>query len=466
MDHLSPLDAAFLDIEDADPHASLAIASVAVVEGPAPSQDDFLAFIRAKLPVLPRARQKLVRVPLDLGTPGWEDDPAFTLAYHVRRTALPAPGGDAELSALVARIMGQRLDRDRPLWEYWVVEGLEGGRWAIVAKVHHCLVDGVGGTMLYDVLYGDAPPPEHSPEADPGLLTLLGAVVTSPLRTARLVTSAVRGLVSLVGSLLPVHASSLFGPLGTARHYRIVRTSLAEVKQVAHAFGATVNDVVLAAVSSAYRAVLLARGEQPDPESVRTMVPVSVRGDRRMDNQVSLRLAFLPVDTEDVVSALSAVRERFAALKKGNEAEAGQAVTELARHEPFAPLSWSIRFGAMLPQRSIVTVTTNVPGPREPLDVLGRPIVEILPYVPIAVRIRTGIAVLSYADRLTLGITADYDSNPDVDVLAAALRDAFAALVSAAKARITPSPPAATSRSRAGTARRRTRAARPGAAPR
>ncbi|WP_439657849.1 wax ester/triacylglycerol synthase family O-acyltransferase [Lentzea sp. HUAS TT2] len=466
MDHLSPLDAAFLDIEDADPHASLAIASVAVVEGPAPSQDEFLAFLRAKLHVLPRARQKLVRVPLDLGTPGWEDDPAFTLAYHVRRTALPVPGGDAELSALVARIMGQRLDRDRPLWEYWVVEGLEDGRWAIVAKVHHCLVDGVGGTMLYDVLYGDAPPPEHAPDADPGLLALLGAVVTSPLRTARLVTSAVSGLVSLLGSLLPVHASSLFGPLGTARHYRIVRTSLAEVKEVAHAFGATVNDVVLAAVSSAYRAVLLARGERPDPESVRTMVPVSVRGDRRMDNQVSLRLAFLPVDSEDVVDALAAVHERFAALKEGNEAEAGHAVTELARHEPFAPLSWSIRLGAMLPQRSIVTVTTNVPGPRGPLDVLGRRIVEILPYVPIAVRIRTGIAVLSYADRLTLGITADYDSNPDVDVLAAALRDAFAALSVAAKARVTPSPPAATSRSRAGTARRRTRAARPGAAPR
>ncbi|MCX2951450.1 wax ester/triacylglycerol synthase family O-acyltransferase [Lentzea sp. NEAU-D7] len=466
MDHLSPLDAAFLDIEDADPHASLAIASVAVVEGPAPTHDEFLALMRARLPVLPRARQKLLRVPLDLGTPGWQDDPAFNLAYHVRRTALPAPGGDAELSALIARVMGQRLDRDRPLWEYWVVEGLAGGRWAIVAKVHHCLVDGVGGTMLYDVMYGDAPAPDPAPEQDASLLSLLGAAVTSPMRTARLVASAVSGLVSLVGSLLPVHASSLFGPLGTARHYRIVRASLAEVKQVAHTFGGTVNDVVLAAVSSAYRAVLLARGERPDPESVRTMVPVSVRGDRRMDNQVSVRLAFLPVEAEHVVDALSVVHQRFAALKKGNEAEAGHAVTELARHEPFAPLSWSIRLGAMLPQRSIVTVTTNVPGPREELRVLGRPIVEILPYVPIAVRIRTGIAVLSYADRLTIGITADYDSNPDVDVLAEALHEAFATLVSAAKARVTPSPPVAASKRRARTARPRTRAARPGAAPR
>lgn len=464
MDLLSPLDAAFLDIEDADPHASLAIASVAVIEGPVPSHDEFLALMRAKLPVLPRAREKLVRVPLDLGTPGWQDDPAFNLAYHVRRTALPAPGGDAELSALIARIMGQRLDRDRPLWEYWVVEGLEGGRWAIVAKVHHCLVDGVGGTMLYDVMYGDAPAPEPAPEQEASLLSLLVAVVSSPVRTARLVASAVSGLVSLVGSLLPVHASSLFGPLGSARHYRIVRASLAEVKEVAHTFGVTVNDVVLAAVGSAYRAVLLARGEEPDPESVRTVVPVSVRGDGRMGNQVSARLAFLPVDTEHVVDALSVVHQRFNTLKKGNESEAGHMVTELARHEPFAPLSWSIRLGAMLPQRSIVTVTTNVPGPRKPLKVLGRPIVEILPYVPIAVRIRTAIAVLSYADRLTIGITADYNSNPDVDVLAGALRDAIAELVSAA--RVTPSPPAATARRRARTARPRTRAARPGAAAR
>ncbi|GGU50091.1 putative diacyglycerol O-acyltransferase [Lentzea flava] len=427
MEHLSPLDAAFLEIEDADPHVSLAIASVAVVEGPAPSHDEFLALMRSKLPLLPRARQRLVRAPLDLSSPAWQDDPEFDLTYHVRRTALPAPGGDAELCALVARIMGQRLDRDRPLWEYWVVEGLAGGRWAVLAKVHHCMADGVSGTMLYDVMYGDAPAPDE-PADDRGesLLSLLGGVLKAPWAIAG-------GLVSLAWSLLPVNATSLLGRIGTPRLYRVVRASLPEVKQVARAFGVTVNDVVLAAVTCAYREVLLQRGERPTPHSVRTMVPVSVRGDRKVDNQISLRLAFLPVGAQTPVEALSLVHGQFTALKAGHQSESGNAVAQLAKHEPFAPLAWTIRLGGMMPQRSIVTVTTNVPGPREPLKVLGRRIVEILPYVPIAIRIRTGIAVLSYADRLAIGITADRDSTPDVDVLSSALRKAIAELVTASR---------------------------------
>ncbi|HEX8871021.1 MAG TPA: wax ester/triacylglycerol synthase family O-acyltransferase [Lentzea sp.] len=427
MDQLSPLDAAFLEVEDADPHSSLAIASVAVVEGPAPSQDEFLALMRAKLPVLPRARQRLMRTPLDLSSPTWQDDPAFDLTYHVRRTALPAPGGDTELCALVARIMGQRLDRDRPLWEYWVVEGLADGKWAVLAKVHHCMADGVSGTMLYDVMYGDAPAPPAEEEAPaPSLFSLLGSVLRAPLDLAG-------GVLSLVWSLLPVSTTSLFGQIGSPRLYRVVRASLPEVKEVAHAFGVTVNDVVLAAITWAYRALLLERGERPSAHSIRTMVPVSVRGDRRLNNQVSLRLAFLPVDAPTVVEALSLVHQRFAEAKHGHQAESGQALVQLARHEPFAPLAWSVRLGAMMPQRSIVTVTTNVPGPRKPLRVLGRRIVEILPYVPIAIRIRTGIAVLSYTDRLAIGITADRDSTSDVGVLAEALRKAIADLLTASR---------------------------------
>lgn len=425
MDQLSPLDAAFLEVEDADPHASLAIASVAVVEGPVPGQDEFLALMRGKLPLLPRARQKLVRTPLDLSAPEWQDDPSFDLTYHVRRTALPAPGGDAELCALVARIMGQRLDRDRPLWEYWVVEGLAGGRWAVLAKVHHCMADGVSGTMLYDVMYGDAPElPGEAPAAS--LFSLLSNVVCAPF-------DLVGGVASLVWSLLPVRATSLFGRIGSSRLYRVVRASLPEVKEIAHAFGVTVNDVVLAAITQAYRALLLERGERPSPHSIRTMVPVSVRGNRRLDNQVSLRLAFLPVDADSGVEALSAVHERFSDAKREHQAESGHALVQLARHEPFAPLAWSVRLGAMMPQRSIVTVTTNVPGPRKPLRVLGRRIVEILPYVPIAVRIRTGVAVLSYTDRLAIGITADRDSTADVDVLADALHKAIAELLTASR---------------------------------
>jgi diacylglycerol O-acyltransferase len=163
------------------------------------------------------------------------------------------------------------------------------------------------------------------------------------------------------------------------------------------------------------------------------MVPVSVRGDRRVDNQISLRLAFLPVEAGSAIDALSLVHSRFTEAKQGHQAESGQALAQLARHEPFAPLAWTVRFGAMMPQRSIVTVTTNVPGPRKQLRVLGRRIVEILPYVPIAIRIRTGIAVLSYTDRVAIGITADRDSTSDVDVLAEALRKAIADLLSASR---------------------------------
>ena len=145
MDRLNPLDAVFVDAEDADPHVSMAIASIAVFEGPAPAHEEFLAYLAGRLPLVPRYRHKLRTVPMRLGRPVWVEDPGFDLRYHVRRTALPAPGGDQQLADLMARVMSQRLDRDRPLWEYWVVEGLPAGRWALISKVHHCMVDGVLG---------------------------------------------------------------------------------------------------------------------------------------------------------------------------------------------------------------------------------------------------------------------------------------------------------------------------------
>ena len=159
MDRLNPLDALFVDAEDADRHVSMAIASIAVFEGPAPSQEELLAHLAGRLPLVPRYRQKLRTVPLRLGRPVWVDDPDFDLRYHVRRTALPAPGGDRELAELMARVMSQRLDRDRPLWEYWLAEGLPEGRWAFISKVHHCMVDGVSGTDLYRVIFDFSPEP-------------------------------------------------------------------------------------------------------------------------------------------------------------------------------------------------------------------------------------------------------------------------------------------------------------------
>ena len=166
MDRLNPLDALFIDAEDEDPHTSMAIASIAVFEGPCPSHEEMLAFLAGRLPLVPRYRQKLRTVPFRLGRPVWVDDPHFDLGYHVRRTALPAPGEDQQLAALTARVMSQRLDRDHPLWEYWVAEGLAQGRWALISKMHHCMVDGISAADLYRVIFD--PSPEPSPPAADG----------------------------------------------------------------------------------------------------------------------------------------------------------------------------------------------------------------------------------------------------------------------------------------------------------
>jgi diacylglycerol O-acyltransferase len=197
---------------------------------------------------------------------------------------------------------------------------------------------------------------------------------------------------------------------------------------ISHAAGVSLNDVALAAITSGFRAVLEKRGESPSPRSVRSLVPVSVRapGDEGVyENQLSLMLAFLPVHLADPVVRLEAVHQHLGELKASGEARAAAAMTTLAAHEPFAPISWGMRLAARLPQRTIVTVTTNVPGPRKPLYLLGRRLVEILPYVPIATRLRTGVAIFTYCDQMTFGITGDFEHTPEVDLLASAINEAI-----------------------------------------
>lgn len=457
MERLSPLDAAFLEIEDEDRNSSLAIASLAVVEGPAPGQEDFVAAVVARLPGIPRYHQKIRQVPFDLGPPGWVDDPAFDPADHIGRIALPAPHDENALCELVALLMNERLERDRPLWEFWVIEGLPEGRWAILSKVHHALADGVSATKLQTILFGDKPPARVSQPvaaADPGGMGLLlaavgtllinpfeqaGFVVKSlfrPRRLARRVSDIARGLTAMTTALLPVGPSSLTGPIGRDRRYAIAEVSLADVKTAAKAFQVTVNDVLLAAVSGGFRELLLQRGEEPAADSLRTLVPVSVRAtgtESTADNQVSLLLPLLPVDVADPVQRLIRVHRRLGSLKAAKEADAGALLTTSAGHEPFAPIAWTIRAAAHLPQRNIVTVTTNIPGPRKHMSVLGREIVAMYPYVPIALRLRTGVAMLSYAGRIYFGITSDAASVPDTTVLAKAIERDVLALCGAAR---------------------------------
>ncbi|MPZ85077.1 MAG: wax ester/triacylglycerol synthase family O-acyltransferase [Actinophytocola sp.] len=452
MERLSPLDAIFLDAEDADPHVSMAIGAIGVLPGPVPSQAEFMAALVPRLRAVRRAQQRVRRLPFDLGPPVWGDLGHFDADYHFRRTALPAPGDDAALCALVARVMGQRLDRDRPLWESWVIEGLSGDRWAVLIKLHHCLADGMSGAQLVAALFATAPQPTGEPdwhaEPQPNTATLLwdafGDITSNSLRVlsralhdpkdaAQRVADTFAGLSRMSTALTPATPSSLTGPIGRSRRYAVARASLPDIRAIGATFGATVNDVALTAITLGYREVLRHRGERPDTDTLRAAVPVSIRATDNLDNQISVLLPTLPVEIADPVMALHEVHQRLADLKHSKEAEAATTVAALSGHEPFAFTTLAIRLVSRLPQRNIVTVTTNVPGPPTQLAMLGRPVLEAFPYVPIALRIRTGVAALSYHDQMTFGVTADFDSNPDVTLLTTAIERAIADLTAAAE---------------------------------
>jgi len=460
MDRLKPLDAVFVDAEDEDLHTSMAIASIAVFEGPPPSHEEFLAYLAGRLPRVPRYRQKLRTVPFRLGPPVWVDDPHFDLRYHVRRTALPAPGGDQQLAELMARVMSQRLDRDHPLWEYWVIEGLARERWALISKVHHCMVDGVSGTDLYRVIFDFSPEPsppaadDRAAGAEPSALGLavhavldnamlparqalaLSGAAADPGGAIRQAAGTARAVAKLAPALWPTAGSSLSGPIGKQRRYTWARASLDDVKKIKRELGGTVNDVVLAAISGGFRALLLARGEQPQPHMVRSLVPVSVRapGEESIyGNQVSAVLADLPVHVPGSAERLAAVQTELQALKASKEAVAGEALVALGRYSWYPLASWWVRLAFALPQREVVTVTTNVPGPGQPLYGMGRRLLEIIPYVPIATTVRTGISIFSYNGNVTFGITGDFASNPDLDVLARGIEQGVSELLAAAR---------------------------------
>jgi len=403
-------------------------------------------------------------VPLHLGRPVWVEDPDFDLGYHVRFTALPEPGGDQQLAELIARVMSHRLDRDRPLWEYWVIEGLAEDRWALISKFHHCMVDGVSGTDLYRVIFDVTPQPLPAPavaddrtvagEPAPAMLAAqavldmamlparqalaLGRAVADPRRTAAQVAGTARAIGKMAPTLWPATRSSLSGQIGAQRRYTWVRTSLADIKTVKREFGGTVNDVVLAAISSGFRALLLARGELTEPHAVPSLVPVSLRapGEENIyENRVSALVANLPVHVADPVERLAAIRAELESLKESKEALVGEALNNLSGYSPYLLASWYVRTVLGLPQREIVTVTTNVPGPQQPLYGMGRRLVEIIPYVPIATSVRIGIAIFSYCGNITFGLTGDFTANPDLDVLARGIEDGIAELVAAARER-------------------------------
>jgi WS/DGAT/MGAT family acyltransferase len=316
------------------------------------------------------------------------------------------------------------------------------------------MVDGVSGTDMYRVMFDTPPsdcPPMKQSSRQPSTLELMlrasGDALLLPVRSGRAVlglinhptaslrqaSATARALRQLARAVPPARRSSLTGPIGQQRRYTWVRVPLEDVKTVKREFGGTINDTVLAAISAGFRALLMSRGETPHPTSVPSLVPVSLRaaGEENIyENRVSAMIVHLPVHLSDPVAQLTAVRQELTALKSSGEAAAGATIVSMASFVPYALASLT-RLGFRIPQREIVTVTTNVPGPRQTLYCLGRPLVEILPYVPIASSIRTGVAIFSYRDQMTLGITGDYDTTGDLEVLAHGIADGFARLLKA-----------------------------------
>ncbi len=451
MEWMSPMDASFLHIEG--PNNPMHIGGVSIFAGPPPPIEALEEMVASKLDAVPRYRQKVRFVPLGIGRPVWVADPHFHLSYHLRHSALPAPGGEAILRKTAARIFAQPLDRDKPLWEIWMIEGLSENRWALLSKVHHCMVDGVSATDLMTVMFDEspAPPPERpwTPRPEPSRAELIMRTVarqaSSPAEQLRIVRSNVRrpqavlgqvldvarGMTSAAGLLRPLGTTSLVGPVGPHRTWSLARVALTDVKAVRAQLGGTVNDVVLTLVAGGLRDLLQSRGEDIEGRSVRALVPVSVRqaGERGVyNNRVSAMFAQLPVSAADPVARLDTVRRQMDSLKQSKQAVAGDVLTSLSGFAPPMLLALGGRLAARSPSLGVHTGVTNVPGPQVALQTLGRRMLESFPFVPLIGQVRISIAIFSYDGCLYFGVTGDYDSSNDIDVLTSGVQRAMSEL--------------------------------------
>ena len=455
MEPMSPMDASFLHIEG--PNNPMHIGGVSIFEGPPPPLERLEAMVAAKLDLVPRYRQKVRFVPFGLGRPVWVEDPYFNLAYHLRHSALPKPGSPAILRRTAARIFAQHLDRRKPLWEIWMIEGLRGKRWALLSKVHHCMVDGVSATDLMSLMFDDSaratgkrawlPAPE--PSAAELVLRTLTQQALNPSEQLRMVRAAarrpraslgqardiLRGMSSAAGLLRPLGRSSLTGPIGPHRTWSCAHVSLSDVKAVRAALGGTVNDVVLTLAAGGLRDLLIARGEDVEGRVVRALVPVSVRRpDERgvYNNRVSAMFAELPVGIVDPAARLGAVRAQMDGLKQSKQAVAGDVLTSLSGFAPPMLLALAGRLAARSPTLGVHTGVTNVPGPQHLLQTLDRRLLESFPFVPLIGQVRISIAIFSYDGGLYFGVTGDYDSSNDIDILTAGVTGAIAQLLQTA----------------------------------
>jgi diacylglycerol O-acyltransferase len=459
LDRLTAVDASFLHQEDASSH--MHIGAVTIFEGPAPPFVEVLEHLRSRLHLVPRYRQKLAHPPFESGRPLWIDDPTFNLEYHLRHSALPAPGTEQQLYRLAARIGSQQLDRSKPLWECWFVEGLEDDRFALIFKTHHALVDGVSGVDLATVLFDlEQHPPAREPETwqprpEPTSAELLAAGVaglaktglgiaekalaaaTNPSAAIDALREAAEGVGEVVWAAMnPAPEAPLNVEIGPHRRYAIVRAELADLRYVKQVLGGTVNDVVLAVVSGALARWLRARGVRTEGLELRALVPVSIRpADQRhqLGNQIVLMRGPLPVYIRDPVARLRFVKQAMDGLKESKQAVGAKVLADVQQLAPPTILAQASRI--QFSTRLFNLIVTNVPGPQFPLYMLGRELLDLFPIAFLPKSHSLAVAIMSYNGGMNFGLLGDYDALPDIDVIADGIEDGLAQLKRAAQAK-------------------------------
>ncbi len=459
LDRLTAVDASFLTNETDSSH--MHVGAILIFEGPPPLYVDLVEHVRGRLSQVPRFRQRLVVPPLEAGRPLWADDVNFNLTYHIRHSALPEPGGEDELRRLAARVFSQQLDRSKPLWELWLVQGLERDRFAILTKTHHAMVDGISGVDIGTVLFDLEPVPPPSaviddwvPRPQPSTTQLVTRAATdaagaplklaerafdavrSPEAAARKLVEAVEGLTEVVGAFAdPAPDVPLNQPIGPHRRFVWARSELATFKRIKDTLGGTVNDVVLAVVTGALREWLHGRGIRTEGLELRALVPVSIRtADERGDlgNKIAAMRGPLPVYVEDPVRRLRVVTEQMEGLKRSKQALGAEVISRFNDFAPPTLLAQASRVN--FSTRLFNMIVTNVPGPQVPLYVLGREMEEIFPVAFLPQNHVLAVAIMSYNGRIGFGLLADYDSVDDVDVIAEGIEHSLAELEAAAAA--------------------------------
>lgn len=423
--------------------------------------DRLVNLVRGRVALAPRFRQRVRWIPGGLANPVWVDEEHFDVTYHVRRSALPKPGTEAQLRELVGRVMSRPLDRSRPLWEMYLVEGLEGGRFAILSKTHHAMVDGVDAIDIGQVILDlDPDPPviatgEWSPAREPSVAELVAnaagdfarspAVVVGSVRSGlndlhRTATAFGRRAVGIASAAITAAGATPIGPLraeiGTQRRYGSAYAKLSDLKVIRRAHGGTVNDVVLAIVSGALRAWLMTRGEAVTTASVvKVMVPVSVRNEEGAGggNRVAAFIVDLPVGEADPIVRLQRVSFDMAQHKESGKMLGAEAIVALAGFAPPTLHAMGARLGSELGTRVYDLVVTNVPGPQAPLYVGGSLMLASYPVIPLAKGQAVTVGLTSYNGGVYFGLNGDRDAMPDVDVLAQCIVDAIEELMDVSK---------------------------------